>query len=381
MIYKTINYSDPEAEIRLAVFPSGKGTSEVHAMIELKDMRAIAQKQFEMLESAVDRLQRESEELRDCTPVLKRYFVSDAINHAHLIMVEKDVAVSVVQQPPLNGTKVALWVYWVQNGVVQNCAPDTVCLQRPVYTHLYTTQLGSRQKNEESETYSIFDHYAGTLTKNRCTLKDNCIRTWIYVQGVDIHYEKMVAARKAFFEKAGLTDDTHYLASTGIEGKYIYPETIVLMDAYSVEGIHPDQVTYLKGLSHLNPTIEYGVTFERATAVDYGDRRHIYVSGTASIDNKGQVVAPHYIDMQIGRTLENIRVLLAEGGAGMADIAQMIVYLRDTADYEFVSGYLGLYYPEIPRVLVWAPVCRPGWLIEIECIAICGAENKCFGDF
>ena len=34
----------------------------------------------------------------------------------------------------------------------------------------------------------------------------------------------------------------------------------------------------------VNRTYEYGVTFERGTAVTYGDRRHVFIAGTASID-------------------------------------------------------------------------------------------------
>ena len=31
-------------------------------------------------------------------------------------------------------------------------------------------------------------------------------------------------------------------------------------------------------------------------------------------------------------------------------------------------------FPDTPRVFVYAPVCRPGWLIETECIAVIPAD-------
>jgi enamine deaminase RidA (YjgF/YER057c/UK114 family) len=65
----------------------------------------------------------------------------------------------------------------------------------------------------------------------------------------------------------------------------------------------------------------------------------------------------------------------------MDDIAQMIVYLRDTADYQLVADYLNQYYASVPKVIVWAPVCRPGWLIEVECIAIKTIQNENFNPF
>jgi enamine deaminase RidA (YjgF/YER057c/UK114 family) len=153
------------------------------------------------------------------------------------------------------------------------------------------------------------------------------------------------------------------------------------MDAYAIKGISQEQVKYLHASTHLNPTHEYGVTFERGTMVDYGDRRHIFISGTASIDNKGEIVHLTNIEKQIERTIENIEVLLAEADAVINDISKMIVYLRDTADYQIVSDYLDKYYKELPKVIVWAPVCRPGWLIEIECIAIKEIEANQFEKF
>lgn len=64
------------------------------------------------------------------------------------------------------------------------------------------------------------------------------------------------------------------------------------MDTYAVAGLQPEQIHFLYAPTHLNPTYEYGVSFERGTYVDYGDRRQIFISGTASINNKGEVVYP-----------------------------------------------------------------------------------------
>lgn len=80
------------------------------------------------------------------------------------------------------------------------------------------------------------------------------------------------------------------VSSTGIAGRNAYADSLVTMDAYAVAGLAKDRIRYLYGSSHLNPTYEYGVTFERGTAADYPDRRQVFISGTASIDNKGQIV-------------------------------------------------------------------------------------------
>ena len=59
----------------------------------------------------------------------------------------------------------------------------------------------------------------------------------------------------------------------------------------------------------------------------------------------------------------------------------MIVYLRDVADYTVVKGMYDERFPDTPRVFVYAPVCRPGWLIEMECMGVKSLENKEFAPY
>lgn len=379
MKYTDIEWNDLSVKIKLSSFILDDGSSEYHAIIEYTGRFETAKVQYQNVNKAISKLQKQ---LENTVLVLTRYFVSDAVNQSDLI--QKNAvksAISIVQQPPLNGTKVAAWVYFVSCANIEFEDDGTIILNRPSYQHLFNTQLQKPMKDEYAETEYIFDTYTQSLANRECSLADNCIRTWIYVQGVDIHYSDMVKARGEYFKQEKLTKDTHYIASTGIEGRHLNPQTLVLMDAYAIKGIRQEQIKYLYAPTHLNPTYEYGVTFERATSVDYGDRRHIFVSGTASIDNKGDIVYVGDIEKQVERTLENIEVLLSEGDAKMNDIAQMIVYLRDIADYDRINSYLSLHYPATPKVLVLAPVCRPGWLIEIECIAIKGINNTDFPSY
>lgn len=381
MEYKTIEWDDISAKASISFFNTNNGAAECHLIIENKDKHLQAEDQFRNIETALNRLAN-SDDFQNVALVWKRYFVSDAQNQSELLTAQGGkTAISIVQQPALNESKVTVWAYFAQKAQLSVTPHGTVVIKRPAYEHFFTTQLHCRQRNEAMETYYIFDEYTEELARHSCTLKENCLRTWIYVHGVDVHYQRMSNARKAYFEKENLTDKTHYIASTGIEGKYIYPDSIVQMDAYAIKGIQSNQVTYLKGLSHLSPTIEYGVTFERTTAIDYGDRRHIFISGTASVDNKGQIVSPLHILGQLERSLENVTVLLTEGEATMQDVAQAIIYLRDPADYAVVNDYIEQKYPAIPKVIVWAPFHRPGLLVQIECIAIKEKENKNFEVF
>ena len=104
--------------------------------------------------------------------------------------------------------------------------------------------------------------------------------------------------------------------------------------------------------------------------VDFADRKHVFISGTASINNKGEVVHPGDICGQTERMMENVEVLLKEAACSTEDIMQIIVYLRDISDYRTVAGLFEKKFPNQPKTIHWAPVCRQGWLVEMECIAI-----------
>lgn len=316
--------------------------------------------------------------------VLKRYFLSDAANqYSALVNSEKkenNYAVSVIQQPPLNGSKVALWVYMAK-GIAITGNKGYVTARSNGYQHIWAAQLHGKGLTSYDQTSSILSGIEKVLENENCSLKENCIRTWFFVHNVDINYCGVVEARKEIFSARNMVPQTHYISSTGIEGRNNNPHALVIADAYSIKGLKKGQIEFLQALTHLNPTYEYGVTFERGTAVNYGDRKHIYISGTASINNKGEIVHPNNVLKQAERAMQNVEALLQEANAQKDDIAQMIVYLRDVADYSLVDAYFETHYTEIPKVLVLAPVCRPGWLIEIECIAIVKQELAIFGKF
>jgi Putative translation initiation inhibitor, yjgF family len=247
---------------------------------------------------------------------------------------------------------------------------DKVVMEHNGYTHIWTAGQATTEGDSWSQTDRLLRQYVDILTGYGCKLEKDCIRTWFFVQNVDVNYQGVVEARKKLFTEHGMTPQTRYITSTGIEGRSADHRSSVLLDAYAVKGLSEGQQKILYAPTHLNPTHEYGVTFERGVCVDYGDRSHIFISGTASIDNKGAIVAPGDIVKQTDRMLENIEVLLAEVGADMDDVAQMIVYIRDVADYHVVENIFRTRYRHIPKVITLAPVCRPGWLIETECIAI-----------
>jgi len=373
---------------------SKNNVGEIH-LFATSDSRKHFDGQLEDILQALARYLRENS-IPAGSVVFTRYFVSDYANHAEVLnAVEsysraefKGCAVSIVQQPPMGNRKIAVWAYVIndRNREVYKAKPvssSELILRRGDYEHIWSTQLVTDNGSTKSsdQTNAVFARLNHNLKQKGYSLKDNCIRTWLFVRDIDLNYPGVVEARKNFFEKFNMTKDTHFIASTGIEGRHAHPGINVLMDAYSVGGVSRDQIRFLEAREYLNPTYEYGVTFERGTSLDFGDRRHIYISGTASIDHRGEVVHRKDVSRQIERTFTNISALLADAGATMEDVAQMIVYLRDPADTETVDAYLENNYRNIPKIVVLAPVCRPEWLVEIECIAIKESVNAAYADF
>ena len=323
--------------------------------------------------------------LRHAVPVFVRFFVSDSANqseslNAHLSELPA-CAVSIVEQPPLDGAKVTMWVYLQTEVQVKALSSGLFEVRHGGYQHYWSGTACYDTEDSESQTRRLLNHYVGQLDEEGCNLADHCIRTWFFVQNVDVNYAGVVKARNEVFEQHNLTSKTHYISSTGINGRNADHHVLVQMDTYAVKGLCPEQIQFLYAPTHLNPTYEYGVSFERGTAVAYGDRRQVFISGTASINNKGEVLYLGDIRKQTERMWENVGVLLEEADCGFDDVQQMIVYLRDVTDYQVVHDLYEKRFPNIPKVIVYAPVCRPGWLIEMECIAVKSVKNDQFARF
>ncbi len=350
-------------------FDCGTDVREYHAMIQINDRRLPFAAQLEAVISAYDDL---LDRLPGTQAVFKRYFLSDASNQADDIVVADvtDCAKSIIQQAPLNGTKVALWV-WLMTGVQTGVTKSGLYeVRHGDFRHLFNASAHNLAANSEYQMRLLFNEYVMQLAEEGCTLANNCIRTWLFVNDIDLNYGGVVRARNQVFFTQGLTQNTHFIASTGIGGRQQDPNVLSQMDNYAIAGVKPEQIHYLYAPTHLNRTSDYGVSFERGTYVDYADRRHVFISGTASINNKGEVMHAKDVEKQTRRMWENVEALLAEAECTYDDVCEMIVYLRDIADYDLVCALYQERFPGKPTVIVHAPVCRPGWLVEMECTAV-----------
>ena len=383
MQYKEIIEENIGVRIELSAFtPQQEKTAEWHAMLHVEPRNDGFQQQYNRLCRAEAKLLA-SRSMEGAQIVFKRYFLSDSTNQQPLMEQENTCSVSYIQQPPLDGSKIALWIYLQRGTEITHKADrlNSTIVRNNNYEHIWTMGMATAQGDSYQQTQTLLEDYENLLAEHQTTLEDNCIRTWFFVRDVDTQYQGLVAARRENFNRHGLTAQTHYIASTGIGGNPYNTKALIQMGCYTIKGFTPQQQQYLYAHTHLNRTSDYGVTFERGTLLKFGDRNHAYISGTASINNKGEVMHIGDIEKQTQRMWENVETLLQEANMTMDNAAQIIVYLRDNADYNTVSQMFRQKYPHVPTVFTLAPVCRPTWLIEMECIAIRTATNNTFNNF
>ena len=295
-------------------------------------------------------------------PVFVRFFLSDAQNQIAALRkaletrpLYASLAVSIVEQPPLDGSRIA--------ALVQTASEQKRCL----FHSLRLTEEEAAGKDSYAQSRLLFSKYLDLICPLGLELKTHCVRTWIYVRDIDSNYAGLVKARNDVFAEEGLRHDTHYIASTGIGGATEGRNAVVAIDFLTRPDIRESDNTYLKALSHLSPTHDYGVAFERGVRLSDGQ---IFISGTASIDSRGQVLHEGDVVAQTDRLLENISELLREGGSSLDEVPYFVIYLRDISDYPVIDAYMQERFPTVPRILLEARVCRPSWLIEMECEVI-----------
>jgi enamine deaminase RidA (YjgF/YER057c/UK114 family) len=292
-----------------------------------------------------------------------KIFLSDIQNQYQLLLNScvyqhiTSCAHTIVEQPPLDGSKISILLK----------TSDETC--HDIFDSLRLDDKEAIGKSSYLQTLILFDKYMKLAKKRNLDIRQHLIRTWIYVANIDVNYEGVVKARNDFFRQQGLTIDTHFIASTGIGGRSETRNACVAIDFLSVPNITLENQKFLKALEHLNPTHEYGVAFERGTQLKIGDKSRYFISGTASIDKHGDVLYLGDVKKQMERLLENIDALLKDGEACIKDTRYFIIYLRDISDKDVVETYMSEHYPGIPHIVLFAPVCRPQWLIEMECIA------------
>lgn len=105
-------------------------------------------------------------------------------------------------------------------------------------------------------------------------------------------------------------------------------------------------------------------------AIRFGNM--LFVSGQGPLDPQTKTVVAGGIEEQTRQTLANLKNVLAEAGASFANVVNMRVILRDTADFPRFNEIFRdvLDGEKVTRTCVGGTPHRAGVNVEIDCIAM-----------
>jgi enamine deaminase RidA (YjgF/YER057c/UK114 family) len=199
-------------------------------------------------------------------------------------------------------------------------------------------------------------------------------RTWFYLRDILDWYGPFNTVRNAAFRELGImgtNGDGAIPASTGIAGRNARGAwcTLDLVATRGQEG-QPFAMERLHS-KRQNEATEYGSAFARGMSLTLGGYRYVFVSGTASIDDKGATIYIDDFEAQLRQTLEVISAVLGDGGARFEHVQQATSFLKSASDldtYHRVMGEAGL--AELPSLETVADVCRDDLLFEMDATAV-----------
>lgn len=232
------------------------------------------------------------------------------------------------------------------------------------------------QDSIQQQSEDVFDQVEAVLEKEQFPI-EQITRQWNYIEritsfeGEDQHYQAFNNARSAYYAQSKWTKG--YPAATGIGanlgGILVDLDAVVFRDKEAfVTAI--DNKLQVAAHAYSENVLENACNqkttpkFERAKSLTLGDRRLVYISGTAAIRGEESLHGVG-LEKQLQITMENIMELIND-----ATIKLLRVYLKYPEDYEEAVRLMDMYALNIPISYMWADVCRDELLIEIEGIAV-----------
>jgi 2-iminobutanoate/2-iminopropanoate deaminase len=100
----------------------------------------------------------------------------------------------------------------------------------------------------------------------------------------------------------------------------------------------------------------------------------IFVSGQGPLDPATGQVVGETIEEQTARVLENIKAILAAGGATMADVVKVSAHLSDLELFDRYNKVYATYFPDPKPTRTTVGSQLKGILVEIDAIAYVGEK-------
>jgi enamine deaminase RidA (YjgF/YER057c/UK114 family) len=206
---------------------------------------------------------------------------------------------------------------------------------------------------------------------------NSIIRQWNYIEKITCYqeenqnYQSFNNARGNFYAKT--TWINGYPAATGIGanlgGMLIDLDAVVFKSPHSYATPIDNKLqvaahAYSEKVLERAQKQQTAPKFERAKSMTFGDRRLVYISGTAAIRGEESLKGVG-LEQQLHITMENIAQL-----TGNAKLVILRVYLKDKEAYSLAKQLMNDYNLPVSISYMCADICRDELLIEIEGIAI-----------
>jgi enamine deaminase RidA (YjgF/YER057c/UK114 family) len=292
----------------------------------------------------------------------------------------KQLPVSFLIQPPATGRRFCEMQIHAARPRSDRCSvvwkgalpgPPCTTVLRAGARHLRVLSVVPRLGVDENATladlaYDMFASASHALTDRGLSFCD-VVRTWIYLRDIGRDYVAFNQGRRRFFQSAGIT---RFPASTGIKAALADSDGPLAMDIYAVGGTGQVTVEAMNA-APMGEASAYGSFFARGAVLRELGQEIAFLSGTASIDQRGQVVAPGDGKGQLRRMFANAAGVLGQAGLGLADAVSVTAYLQQARllpEFRRAAQAAGLP-ASTPTAIVVADICRPEWLCEIELVA------------
>lgn len=232
----------------------------------------------------------------------------------------------------------------------------------------------SKERGRREQTEEMFRKAKNILKSEGASFRD-VVRTWIYVNNILKWYNEFNSARNTCYSEFGLlhngdvnhAEEIFLPASTGIEGKNPSgASTIMDLLAVTQRAGTGIEIQPLYGIRQRSP-YRYGSAFSRAMRLTEPEEKWVFVSGTASINEKGENIYIGDLNSQVKHTVKVVDSLIRPEGASFSDLCEATVFLKRKSDfalYQETAESLGL--SDIPAVYLVADVCWDELLFELD---------------
>lgn len=146
-------YPKHNVNIEVSLFSTEGGVAEYHAILHAEPKKGeIFEQQIQRIAAAKAAFMQDLGE--ETKLVFERYLLSDVANQSSYIDTNNNAATSIIQQEPLDGSKVALLLY-LQKGTNVTKDGDLTVVEHNGYTHLWSTNQAIEDGDSYLQTHKL----------------------------------------------------------------------------------------------------------------------------------------------------------------------------------------------------------------------------------